>query len=79
MFGHIAQHWRSKPLNRRLAVVKLIAATTTKTGLSVRCEIDTRAYPMPSKVNDTVIAAFNIKGEPFHAEQDYAVCSKASA
>ena len=32
MFCHITQTWRGKPLTSRVAVVDLIAATTTKTG-----------------------------------------------
>ena len=45
MFCHITQTWRGKPLVSRLAVVDLIAATTTKTGLTVRCELDENIYP----------------------------------
>jgi hypothetical protein len=40
MFCHITQNWRGKPLVSRLAVVELIAATTTKAGLTVCCELD---------------------------------------
>ena len=42
---HIAQTWRGKPLVSRLAVVELFAATTTKAGLTVRCELDENSYP----------------------------------
>jgi hypothetical protein len=41
LFCHITQNWRAKPLTSRLAVVELIAATTTTTGLTVACELDT--------------------------------------
>ena len=37
MFCHITQNWRAKPLTSRAAVVELIAATTTATGLKVEC------------------------------------------
>ena len=33
--------WRGRPLVSHEVIVKLIAATTTKTGLSVRCQLDT--------------------------------------
>jgi Rhodopirellula transposase DDE domain len=33
LFCHITQNWRGRPLTDRLAVVELIGATTTKTGL----------------------------------------------
>ena len=35
LFCHITQNWRGRPLTDRLAVVELIGATTTKTGLKV--------------------------------------------
>ena len=33
MFCHITENWRGRPLTDRLAIVELIGATTTKTGL----------------------------------------------
>jgi hypothetical protein len=39
MFCHITQNWRATPLADRLTVVELIADTTTKTGLTIRCEL----------------------------------------
>src|ERR1700692_2815074 len=50
MFCHITQNWRATPLTSRLAVVELIANTTTKTGLTIRCELDTNTYPKGIKV-----------------------------
>jgi DDE family transposase len=40
MFCHITQTWRATPLVSRVAIVELIGNTTTKTGLTVRCELD---------------------------------------
>ena len=37
-------------------MVDLIAATTTRTGLTVRCELDTRIYPKGIKVTDAEMA-----------------------
>ena len=71
MFCHITQNWRGKPLISRLAVVELIAATTTKTGLTVRCELDTNTYPKGIKVTDAEMATLNIKGDAFHPEWNY--------
>ena len=44
LFCHITQTWRGRPLTDRMAVVELIAATTTKTGLTVESALDTRTY-----------------------------------
>src|SRR5271169_6003588 len=73
LFCHITQTWRGKPLTSREAVVELIASTTTKTGLTVRCELDTRAYPKGIKVSDAEMATINIKGDAFHPEWNYTI------
>jgi hypothetical protein len=73
MFCHITQTWRGKPLTSRQTVVELIASTTTRTGLTVRCELDTRTYPKGIKVNDAEMATLNIKGDLFHPEWNYAI------
>ena len=73
MFCHITQTWRGKPLTSRLVVVELIAATTTKAGLKVQCELDTRVYPKGIKVSDAEMDTLNIKGDPFHPEWNYTI------
>jgi hypothetical protein len=45
LFSFISQNWRAKPLVSHRVIVELISATTTKTGLTVRCELDTGQYP----------------------------------
>jgi len=45
LFCHITQNWRGRPLTDRLAVVELIGATTTKTGLEVESALDTAQLP----------------------------------
>jgi hypothetical protein len=73
LFCHITQTWRGKPLTSREAVVELIASTTTKTGLTVRYELDTRTYPKGIKVSDAEMATLNIKGDTFHPEWNYTI------
>ncbi len=73
LFCHITQNWRGRPLTTRTAVVELIAATTTKAGLTVRCELDTRTYPKGIKVSDAEMSALNIKGDTFHPEWNYTI------
>jgi len=45
LFSFISQNWRGKPLVSHQVIVNLISATTTKTGLRVRAEIDPGKYP----------------------------------
>jgi hypothetical protein len=73
MFCHITQTWRATPLTSRLVVVDLIANTTTKTGLTVRCELDTNTYPKGIKVSDAEMATLNVKGDAFHPEWNYTI------
>jgi hypothetical protein len=53
--------------------VSLIAATRTKTGLKVRCVLDTREYPKGLKPTDAQMAAIHLKPEPFHADWNYTI------
>ena len=78
LFCHITQNWRGKPLTTRETVVELIASTTTKTGLTVRCELDTRDYPKGIKVTDADMATLNIKGDIFHPEWNYTISPRVA-
>jgi hypothetical protein len=78
MFCHITQTWRGKPLVSRLAVVDLIAATTTKTGLTVRCELDENSYPKAIRVTDAEMATLNIETDEWHPEWNYTIHPTAS-
>jgi hypothetical protein len=77
LFCHITQTWRGKPLTSRETVVELIASTTTRTGLTVRCELDAHSYPKGIKVSDDEMKALNIKGDPFHPEWNYTISPRA--
>lgn len=73
LFCHITQNWRGRPLTDRIAIVELIGATTTKTGLKVECALDTRTYEKGIKVSNAEMAALNIAGDDFHPEWNYTV------
>ena len=73
LFCHITQNWRGRPLESRTAVVELIAATTTKTGLKVECVLDERTYEKGIKVSDAEMDALDIRGDTFHPEWNYTV------
>ncbi len=73
LFCHITQTWRGRPLTDRLAVVELIAATTTTTGLRVESALDTRTYEKGIKVTDAEMDALDITGDAFHPEWNYTI------
>ncbi len=70
MLCHITQNWRACPLTDRLAIVELIGATTTKTGLKVECVLDTRTYEKGIKVSDAEMEMLNIAGDDFHPQRN---------
>ncbi len=73
MFCHITQNWRGRPLTDRVAVVELIGATTTKTGLKIDCVLDERTYEKGIKVRDAEMDALDITGDAFHPEWNYTI------
>ena len=73
LFCHITQTWRGKPMTSRETAVELIASTTTRTGLTVRCELDTGSYPKSIKVSDAEMTTLSIKGDAFHPEWNYTI------
>jgi Rhodopirellula transposase DDE domain len=73
LFCHITQNWRGRPLVDRVAVVQLIGATTTETGLRVECLLDERTYQKGIKVSDAEMAALDITGDTFHPEWNYTI------
>lgn len=75
MFAHITMNWRGRPLCSHEVVVELIAATSTRAGLTVHAEADTNDYPRGTKVTDAQMAAVAAVTKPhaFHGEWNYTV------
>jgi len=73
LFCHISQTWRARPLTSRMAVVELIAATKTDTGLKVACELDTTHYAKGIKIKKAEMRALAITGDSFHPEWNYTI------
>jgi hypothetical protein len=73
MFCHISQNWRARPLLTRMAVVELIAATTTAAGLKIACELDTLIIAKGIKIKPAQMRALAIAGDSFHPEWNYTI------
>ncbi len=73
LFSFITGNWRGKPLVSHQVIVQLIAATTTKAGLTVRCELDPNPYPSGVKVSDAELETVNLTRHDFHGEWNYTV------
>ena len=73
LFSYISQNWRGKPLISHEVIVNLIAATTTKAGLKVRCQVDKQSYPAGTVVSDAELAQVNLHPADFHGEWNYLI------
>jgi Rhodopirellula transposase DDE domain len=73
LFSFITQNWRGKPLVSYQTIVQLIASTTTRTGLNIKCTIDPNTYPAGVKVSDADMAALNLTPHKFHGEWNYTI------
>jgi hypothetical protein len=73
LFSFISMNWRAKPLVSYRVIVELISATTTDTGLTVRCELDTGRYPKGIAVTDQEMAEIAIHSADFHGEWNYTI------
>jgi DNA-binding phage protein len=75
LFSHISMNWRGRPLESHQVIIDLIGATTTRTGLTVRAELDRRSYPKGVKVADQALAAVPLRRHDFHGEWNYTIDS----
>jgi hypothetical protein len=76
LFSFISQNWRGKPLVSHQAIVNLIAATTTRTGLRVKAALDTRRYETALPVPDDVFARLKITPHAFHSDWNYTIAPR---
>lgn len=73
LFSFITQNWRGRPLDSHATILKLIASTTTATGLKVYCELDEHDYEKGLGVTDEQMAQLNIKRHEFHGDWNYTI------
>ena len=73
LFSFITQNWRGKPLVTHQVIVNLIAATTTKEGLSVCSRLDDRIYAKGRRVSDSQLARVNLAPDSYHGEWNYTI------
>jgi len=71
LFSFITMNWKARPLVSYRVIVDLISATTTDTGLTVRCELDSADYPKGIVVSDREMHGLNISRDAFHGEWNY--------
>jgi hypothetical protein len=73
LFSFISLNWRAKPLVSYQVIIDLISATTTDTGLTVRCQLDPNTYPKGISVPDQEMQALNLLRDNFHGDWNYTI------
>ena len=69
-------NWRGRPLTSHEVVVNTIAATTTRTGLTVAAQLDTATYPAGIKITDQQmrdLEATALRRHTFHGDWNYSL------
>ncbi|MEX6431071.1 ISAzo13-like element transposase-related protein, partial [Ferrimicrobium acidiphilum] len=59
-------------------MLNLIANTKTKSGLTVKAELDSSSYPTGIKVSDEEFYSINLVRHSFHGEWNYSIHPRGS-
>jgi hypothetical protein len=73
LLSDISQTWRGNPLVSHEVRVHLMASTTPRTGLTVRCELDTDQDPQGIRITDKALQQGHILREPCHGAWKYTI------
>jgi hypothetical protein len=64
-------NWRGRPLTSHEVMLQTIAASTSRTGLTVHAELDSGQYATGIRISDDQIAALPITRHRFHGDWNY--------
>jgi hypothetical protein len=78
LFSFISMSRRGRPLLSYEAVVNLIGATTTKSGLWVKALLDTREYGRGRKITDDEMRTLRLKRHEFYGDWNYTIQPRLS-
>ncbi len=73
MFSFISMNWRGKPLVSYETVIKLIASTKTRNGLTVAARVDDKEYATGIRHSDEEMAKLRIEPHPLHPKWNYTI------
>ena len=82
MFSAITMNWRGRPLQTHEVIVETIAATTTRTGLTIQAALDTSTYQRGIKITDKemkTFAARHLQRHQFHGDWNYTITPAPTA
>jgi Rhodopirellula transposase DDE domain len=77
LFSHITMNWRGRPLSSHEIIVNSIAATSTRTGLTVAAELDTGTYELGVRLSDGQMDALPLQRHDWHGDWNYTLRPEA--
>ena len=78
LFSYISRNWEGKPLISVETIIELIETTTTNTGLTVKCQLDTNKYELGTLITNGMMERIKLTPRPPREGED-ADCSKQMA
>jgi hypothetical protein len=78
LFSFVSMNWKGRPLVSYEAVVNLIGATRTRSGLKVKAVLDTNAYETGQKVADREMKVLHLKQHTFHGDWNYTLLPRTT-
>ncbi|MFF0141330.1 ISAzo13 family transposase [Streptomyces sp. NPDC005227] len=79
LFSHITMNWRGRPLTSHEVILNSIAATTTRTGLTVQAELDPTTYETGVRIGDRQMEALPLHRHEWHGDWNYTLQPEAYA
>jgi hypothetical protein len=73
MFSFISMNWRGKPLVNFETVIKLIATTKTRNGITVAARVDDKEYATGIKHSDKEMEKLRIEPHLLHPKWNYTI------
>jgi hypothetical protein len=73
LFSFITSNWRGEPLRDYETIVKLIARTTTATGLKVVCRLDRRKDRTGREISNAEMETLCLERNRFHGAWNYVI------
>jgi hypothetical protein len=73
LFSEISKHCAGQPFVDHTTMRRLIAGTHTKTGLQIRCTLNTKQYATKIKVTDEQMAQLDILPHPILPQWNYTI------
>lgn len=73
LFCYITSNWEGQPLINIETIIHLIGSTKTTKGLTVKCKLDERSYPIGTKVSDEDYDRIIIERSPVNPSWNYVI------